>query len=78
MVRYQNVLKFPASQFTDRAVRQLIFDVEVYVLQEDFAELMKRLKARETLLLRGLLLTRFPKSLIVLALLPDIPTIFIP
>ena len=36
-------------QFTDRAVRQLVklFDIEEYMLQEDLAELMRRLVGGE-------------------------------
>jgi hypothetical protein len=47
IVKYQNASEFPVPQLTDRAVRQLvkIFDVDEYVLQDDLAELMRRLDA---------------------------------
>ena len=53
IVKYTNGSGSPdydvTPQFTDRAVRQLvkIFDIEEYMLQEDLAELMRRLVGGE-------------------------------
>ena len=53
IVKYSNVSGSPdydaTPQLTDRAVRQLvkIFDIEEYVLQEDLAELMRRLNSAD-------------------------------
>ena len=50
-------------QFTNRAVRQLvkIFDIEEYMLQEDLAELMRRLEVRRGMHLRIMMMLQFFK-----------------
>ena len=48
LVRYQNASE-EQSQLSDRGIRELvkIFDVEEYVLQDDLAELLRRLDAQK-------------------------------